>query len=141
MYLYQNNRKEEGGRFILRSDITPQFSESHCTSSQVLHTQKESGNVRIVCGVDHDDLKQLFHVSKTIREASFGQAIVAKQTHFAFSTPSSKNSLLKPFSDLEDGSKFEEAPDAPRQPRQYRSRFGSKKLAEISVALFAKMEM
>jgi hypothetical protein len=25
--------------------------------------------VRIICGVEHEDLKQLFHVSKTIREA------------------------------------------------------------------------
>lgn len=25
--------------------------------------------VRIICGVEHDDLKRLFHVSKSIREA------------------------------------------------------------------------
>ena len=25
--------------------------------------------IRILCGVDHDDLKQLFHVSSTIRDA------------------------------------------------------------------------
>jgi hypothetical protein len=25
--------------------------------------------IRVLCGVDHDDLKQLFHVSKVIREA------------------------------------------------------------------------
>ncbi|XP_058089969.1 F-box protein At1g61340 [Magnolia sinica] len=93
--------------------------------------------VRILCGVEHDDLKQLFHVSNTIREAT----TIAKQLHFAFSTPSSKAAVVKPFSDLEDMSKFEEAPNAPRQQRQYKSRFGSKKLAEISVALFAEMEI
>uniref|UniRef100_A0A6N2KPS9 F-box domain-containing protein n=1 Tax=Salix viminalis TaxID=40686 RepID=A0A6N2KPS9_SALVM len=26
--------------------------------------------IRVLCGVDHDDLKQLFHVSKVIREAT-----------------------------------------------------------------------
>lgn len=25
--------------------------------------------IRVLCGVNHEDLKQLFHVSKTIREA------------------------------------------------------------------------
>ncbi|ESQ35727.1 hypothetical protein EUTSA_v10009722mg [Eutrema salsugineum] len=39
--------------------------------------------VRIICGVEHEDLKQLFNVSKTIREAT----LIAKNWHFEYSTP------------------------------------------------------
>ena len=40
--------------------------------------------IKVLCGVDHDDLKQLFHVSSTIRDAT----ITARKSHFAYSTPS-----------------------------------------------------
>ncbi|KAL2931994.1 F-box protein SKIP27 [Bienertia sinuspersici] len=73
----------------------------------------------LFCGVDHDDLKQLFLVSKTVRDA----AIIAKKSHFAYSTPE--------FDDLE-------APNAPKQARKMnRPRINKKKLHDISVALFA----
>ncbi|OVA20208.1 F-box domain [Macleaya cordata] len=94
--------------------------------------------VKILCGVDHDDLKQLFHVSNKIRDAT----LIAKQWHFAFSTPSSKTRASKFFSDLEEPSKLEnnEAPNAPRQDRSYRPRISGKKLAGITVALFRSTE-
>ncbi|KAK2977113.1 hypothetical protein RJ640_017637 [Escallonia rubra] len=90
--------------------------------------------IRILCGVNHDDLKRLFQVSKQIREAT----LIAKQWHFAYSTPTKclafRNSL-----DLADSSEFTEveAPNAPKQLRVPRSRLSKKKLADISVALFA----
>lgn len=87
--------------------------------------------IRILCRVDHDDLKQLFHVSKSIKEA----ALLADKLHFAFSTPSKQAS----FTNLEGTEEFEEAPNAPRQ-RRYRSRLSGAKLAGISVALFAASE-
>ncbi|KAG9452763.1 hypothetical protein H6P81_005667 [Aristolochia fimbriata] len=89
--------------------------------------------VRVLCGVDHDDLKQLFQVSKTVKEA----ALIAKQWHFAFSTPT-KVPGVKTFLDSEDGDRFDnlEAPDAPRQHRISRFQLNRKKLADISVALF-----
>ncbi|XP_010277938.1 PREDICTED: F-box protein SKIP27-like [Nelumbo nucifera] len=89
--------------------------------------------IRVLCSVDHDDLKELFHVSKTIREAT----LIAKQWHFAFRTPV-KPMGLRSFGDLEDESKFDaqEAPNAPRQKRALGSRLNRKKLADISVALF-----
>ncbi|XP_068644592.1 F-box protein SKIP27-like [Aristolochia californica] len=89
--------------------------------------------VRVLCGVNHDDLKQLFQVSKTIREA----ALIAKQWHFAFTTPA-KVSGVKTFIDSEEGEKFDnlEAPDAPRQHRTSRFQLNRKKLSDISVALF-----
>ncbi|KAF8413982.1 hypothetical protein HHK36_001980 [Tetracentron sinense] len=91
--------------------------------------------VRILCNVDHEDLKQLFHVSKSIRDAT----LIAKQWHFAFSTPSSKTAVFRVFKDLEDSSNsvYPEAPNAPKQSRISRSRINGKKLADITVALFA----
>ena len=40
--------------------------------------------IRILCGVDHDNLKQLLYVSSTIRDAT----ITVRMSHFAYSTPS-----------------------------------------------------
>uniref|UniRef100_A0A5B6ZYY7 F-box domain-containing protein n=1 Tax=Davidia involucrata TaxID=16924 RepID=A0A5B6ZYY7_DAVIN len=90
--------------------------------------------IRILCGVNHDDLKQLFHVSKLIREAT----LIAKQWHFAYSTPT-KTSAFRDSIDLGDSTEFDEveAPNAPKQLGCYRSRLNGKKLADISVALFA----
>ncbi|KAF2303444.1 hypothetical protein GH714_018404 [Hevea brasiliensis] len=89
----------------------------------------------ILCGVDHDDLKQLFHVSTTM---------VAKKWHFAYSTPRKTPAFRTPI-DFENPNELDEieAPNAPKQQRSYRSRLNGKKLADISVALFAspkKME-
>ncbi|KAF8411230.1 hypothetical protein HHK36_003776 [Tetracentron sinense] len=91
--------------------------------------------VQVLCGVDHDDLKQLFHVSKLIREAT----LIAKQWHFAYSTPISKIGAVRTFSNLEDAGKFDhhETPNAPKQYRCFRSPISGKKLADITVALFA----
>ncbi|XP_060203282.1 F-box protein SKIP27-like [Lycium barbarum] len=89
--------------------------------------------IRIVCGVDHDDLKRLFHVSKPIREAT----LVAKRWHFEYSTPR-KTVGFKNATDLENLSEYNDAevPNAPRQMKFPRSRLSRKKLADISVALF-----
>ncbi|KAE8673502.1 putative Heteroproteinous nuclear ribonucleoprotein U-like protein 1 [Hibiscus syriacus] len=72
--------------------------------------------IRIICGVEHDDLKQLFNVSKSIREAHSDKVK-------AFRT-----SLDLELDDIE-------APNAPTQWRPRRS-IDKKKLADISVALF-----
>ncbi|XWS12732.1 hypothetical protein CRYUN_Cryun37aG0115800 [Craigia yunnanensis] len=89
--------------------------------------------IRIICGVDHEDLKQLFNVSKSIREAT----VIAKQLHFAYSTPR-KAKAFRTSIDFEESSELDEieAPNAPRQWRSQRS-INRKKLADISVALFA----
>lgn len=93
--------------------------------------------IRVLCGVDHDDLKRLFHVSKAIQEAT----LIAKKWHFAYSTPKKALPFRSPF-DLEDASEFEEveAPNAPKQLRVPRSRLSKKKLGDISVALFASQD-
>ncbi|XWS15665.1 hypothetical protein CRYUN_Cryun34aG0021400 [Craigia yunnanensis] len=89
--------------------------------------------IRIICGVDHEDLKQLFNVSKSIREAT----VIAKQLHFAYSTPA-KAKAFRTSIDFQESSELDEieAPNAPRQWRSHRS-ISRKKLADISVALFA----
>lgn len=90
---------------------------------------------KIVCGVDHDDLKRLFHVSRALREVS----LIAKGWHFDFSTPRKtlpfQNAL--DVEELGDTDEVEEAPNAPMPSKIARSRLSRKKLADISVALFA----
>ncbi|KAM7264908.1 hypothetical protein ACFE04_002591 [Oxalis oulophora] len=88
--------------------------------------------IRILCGVEHKDLKQLFHVSKTIREAT----LIAKQWHFAYSTPT-KYCAFRDATDLSSNAEDSEAPNAPRQARVHMSRLTGKNLGSISVALFA----
>lgn len=66
------------------------------------------------------------------------QTLIAKQCHFAYSTPSKRLAFQNPV-DLLDSKEFDdvEAPNAPKQSRVPRTRLSRKKLEEISVALFA----
>ncbi|XP_077242109.1 F-box protein At4g05010-like [Tasmannia lanceolata] len=91
--------------------------------------------IRILCGVDHDDLKHLVQVSKTIKEAT----LTAKQSHFAFNTPSKKIPAVRTFSDSEDSSKFDSR-EAPNAPRRTRTRVCRKKLVDLAVILFPSPE-
>ncbi|XP_076941508.1 F-box protein At1g61340-like [Bidens hawaiensis] len=93
--------------------------------------------IKVLCGVEHDDLKSLFHVSNPIREAT----IIAKKQHFAYSTPKKVPAFLCSVDQvgLDDDDEIE-APNAPKQSRVARSRLDKKKLAGLSVALFADNE-
>jgi hypothetical protein len=91
--------------------------------------------IQILCGVEHKDLKQLFHVSKSIRDAT----LIAKQWHFAYSTPT-KYCTFRKATDLKESNADSddiEPPNAPKQARVYKSRATGKSLADISVQLFA----
>ncbi|XP_038880993.1 F-box protein SKIP27 [Benincasa hispida] len=92
--------------------------------------------IKVLCGVEHDDLKQLVRVSKTISEAT----LVAKEWHFAYNTPS-KVRTFRTAIELDDSSDYDEieAPYAPHT-RRIRTPLNRKKLAEISVALFVEEE-
>lgn len=109
-----------------------QNSFSTCVKSP-LEALPQDILIRIVCGVDHDDLKRLFHVSKPIREAT----LVAKRWHFEYSTPR-KTVGFKNATDMENWSECDDAevPNAPKQSKFPRTRLSRKKLADISVALF-----
>ncbi|KAG8365464.1 hypothetical protein BUALT_Bualt18G0107500 [Buddleja alternifolia] len=101
----------------------------------VLEDMPQEILVRILCGVEHDDLKSLFFVSKAIREAT----LIAKQSHFAYSTP--RKTLM--FRNVCDFGYFTEieAPNAPKQSRIRRSRLSAKKMADISISLFASDDL
>ncbi|KAF3642415.1 hypothetical protein CQW23_32620 [Capsicum baccatum] len=109
-----------------------QNSFSTCVKSH-LEALPQDILIRIVCGVDHDDLKRLFHVSKTIREAT----LVAKRWHFEYSTPRKTLGFMNATFPLNwSESNDVEVPNAPRQSKFPRTRLSQKKLADISVALF-----
>ncbi|KAG4948400.1 hypothetical protein JHK82_041583 [Glycine max] len=103
------------------------------SESSLLETLPRDILVRVSCGVDHEDLKQLFNVSRTIRE----------KLHFDVSTPKKKTFVfLNPF-DFEDtnGFKKNEAPNVPLTKEKSKSRLNGKKLdANISQVLFAFMD-
>ncbi|XP_030473198.2 F-box protein SKIP27-like [Syzygium oleosum] len=88
--------------------------------------------IRILCHVEHGDLKQLVRVSKTIKEAT----VVAKQWHFAYTTPT-KIRAFRSLIDPQNPSDCEEieAPNAPL--RTFRSRISRRKLADVTAVLFA----
>ncbi|KAK9085084.1 hypothetical protein Sjap_025495 [Stephania japonica] len=78
--------------------------------------------VKILCGVHHEDLDQVYNVSKTFREAT----VIAETMHFAFRTPSPKLKFAyfnKSFGDLDADDEFDdlEPPSAPKQRRFCRS--------------------
>ncbi|XP_073225282.1 F-box protein At1g61340-like [Cicer arietinum] len=94
--------------------------------------------LHVLCGVDHDDLKQLFHVSKTIRDAT----LLVEKSHFKFTTPK-KNTLPFYNCDLIDTNyKFSEIEmsNAPlKKPKE--SKFNSEELSEISMILFCIIDL
>ncbi|XP_071738551.1 F-box protein At4g05010-like [Rutidosis leptorrhynchoides] len=110
-----------------------QFSDDN---NSLLEALPQEILIKILCGVDHDDLKSLFHVSKPIREA----ALIAKKWHFEYSTPK-KFPAFRCSLNLEESlsSEFKEieAPNAPKRSRIFRSRWIEKDSADICVSLFA----
>lgn len=104
-----------------------------CEKKSLLEALPQEILIRILCGVDHDDLTRLFHVSKLIREAT----LIVKEWHFAYVTPIRALPFRNSF-DLEDSTEFDkmEAPNAPKPVRVSRSQLSKKKLGDISVALF-----
>ncbi|RLN35495.1 hypothetical protein C2845_PM03G09760 [Panicum miliaceum] len=87
--------------------------------------------IKVLCKVNHSDLRQLLLVSKPVNEAT----TVARELHFKFATPSSKAG----FRGDEDGDD-EDGPGAPRQRRVARSRLRGKNLESIAVNLSASFE-
>ncbi|BAT73800.1 hypothetical protein VIGAN_01133600 [Vigna angularis var. angularis] len=85
--------------------------------------------VKVLCGVDHEDLEQLVRVSKTVREATE----IARKTNFEYRTPKKKTFAISVPYGVE-GEEIE-APNAPlRKPK---SKLIGKNLSSITMALFA----
>ncbi|KAK8943149.1 F-box protein [Platanthera zijinensis] len=95
--------------------------------------------VHILTKLRHCDLKHTLLVSKLINEA----AIVARESHFLFSTPS-KKPVFRSGSELTDS----EAPNAPKASKQRRAsqqrgrgaRINDKRLRSLRVVLFGSPE-
>ncbi|KAJ1291431.1 hypothetical protein BS78_02G315000 [Paspalum vaginatum] len=87
--------------------------------------------IKVLCKVNHSDLRPLLLVSKPVNEAT----IVAREMHFKFATPSAKSV----FRDDECGDD-EDGPGAPKQHRVARSLFPVKNLESIAVNLSASFE-
>ncbi|XP_008806772.2 F-box protein At1g61340-like [Phoenix dactylifera] len=105
----------------------------HMERSNRLELLPQDVVVRILCKVNHSDLKQLLLVSKFVH----GATLIAKEMHFAFSTPSSRPLFGRGrHTGDTDPEVSEEAPNAPKQQRVARSRFDEKTLSSIAVALF-----
>ncbi|KAJ8434901.1 hypothetical protein Cgig2_003340 [Carnegiea gigantea] len=107
--------------------------------SSLLESLPQEILIKVICGVDHDDLKQLIHVSKTVRDAT----IIAKHSHFAYSTPSKTKVFRNSIDLVNNPMDFDdhETPNAPKQIRRMnRPRISNKKLEDVSVSLFADEE-
>ncbi|CAL0334382.1 unnamed protein product [Lupinus luteus] len=86
--------------------------------------------IEVLCCVEHEDLKQLFHVSETVREAT----LIAKRTHFQYKTPKKKTFVsYDPINNANESHDIE-APNAPL--RKSKSRLNRNKFDDISVNLF-----
>ncbi|KAJ3670285.1 hypothetical protein LUZ60_010609 [Juncus effusus] len=87
--------------------------------------------VKVLCKVDHSDLKHLILVSKTVSEG----ALIARETHHLYSTP--VKSIIKGPKNSEN---YDNTPSAPKQNRVARSRIEGKDLASVAVVLFSNDE-
>ncbi|KAI3409289.1 F-box domain-containing protein [Psidium guajava] len=101
-----------------------------CSEKSGLEALPQDVLIRILCHVEHSDLKQLVRVSKTIKEAT----VVAKQWHFAYTTPTKIRAFRNSFDSQNDCDEIE-TPNAPS--RAFRSRISREKLAAVTTVLFA----
>ncbi|OWM85209.1 F-box protein SKIP27-like isoform X1 [Punica granatum] len=112
-------KRQCSGRLSIESD------------KSALETLPQDILIRILCGVEHEDLKQLVRVSKSIKEA----AVIAKQWHFAYKTPTKTRAFRTSIGlAVPSGVDDIETPKAPL--RCFKPRLCSKKLVEISTVLF-----
>ncbi|KAG8080124.1 hypothetical protein GUJ93_ZPchr0007g3593 [Zizania palustris] len=109
-------RKQRSTRLHMDEDDTVSLLES--LPQEIL--------VKLLCKVNHSDLKHLLLVSKPVSKAT----TMARELHFAFATPSSKIVF-----GVDENSEEEGGPWAPKQYRVARSRIQDKNLASITVNL------
>ncbi|XP_022845694.1 F-box protein SKIP27-like [Olea europaea var. sylvestris] len=126
------NRANEGyGVGLVRSTsferqrVALSQTKRQCYES-VLEALPQHVLIRILCLVEHEDLKRLVLVSKSIRDATLDVAYSTPRKTIGFQNVED----MREFNDVKD-------PNAPKQSRVPRCRLSSKKLAAISVALFA----
>ncbi|ESQ55225.1 hypothetical protein EUTSA_v10026245mg [Eutrema salsugineum] len=88
--------------------------------------------IRVISGVDHEDLNSLNIVSKSIREAS----LIAKSLHFAYTTPKKTRQAFRNQIDLDDHQVEDiEPPNAPIHYRWTKAKSNERE-SKVPVALF-----
>lgn len=122
----KSSLKRQRSRITIVSSSSSEKSRLECLPQDLL--------IRVICGVDHEDLKSLKLVSKSIREAS----LVAKTLHFAYTTPK-KTRAFRNSIDLEevsDSRHQEDDIEPPNAPRHYRWTKAKRKeqLSSVSAA-------
>lgn len=107
---------------------------SHSETLNRLELLPQDVLIHVLCGVNHSNLKHVIFVSKAIHDA----ALIAKESHFDFSTPNSKLTKLTAKGDnIEDVNELDDGHETPNAPmRVSGSRLGCKDLSSITVALF-----
>ncbi|KAL1222881.1 F-box protein [Cardamine amara subsp. amara] len=131
---FAKSKRGFGRKRVLVSDgqirDSSKVREETLSKSRKLEALPQDILVRIICGVEHEDLKQLFNVSKTIREAT----LIAKKWHFEYTTPRKTlffQNGLDSMIDLRGGI------EAPLLKKHRLSRIScDKKVSKISMALF-----
>ncbi|CAH2078362.1 unnamed protein product, partial [Thlaspi arvense] len=120
----------------VKSSLKRQRSLNIVSSSSLLESLPQELLIRVICGVDHKDLKSLNIVSKSIREAS----LIAKRLHFAYTTPKKTRAAFRNQIDIEESSDSShqvedtEPPNAPVQRRWTKAK-RKEQLSNVSVAL------
>ncbi|CAH9082470.1 unnamed protein product [Cuscuta europaea] len=116
--------------YVINSNCSKQIKK-HCRkvlpekSSSPFEALPEDILIRIIFGVEHEDLISLFHVSKAIRQVT----LIAKKWHFEYNTP-------RKTIDFESFVGTMEEPNAPRQSRIPKIQLSNKRLDDISMVLF-----
>ncbi|KAJ7522339.1 hypothetical protein O6H91_18G007100 [Diphasiastrum complanatum] len=130
---------------ITRSDTSTSAQES------LLESLPLELLVRIICKLQHDQLRPVFHTCKRLRQS----VIIAKQSHFNYTTPGRKRWLFQtienfpslasrsnhlPFLSKAQGHKcpagYPRTPKAPRYAPKPHSRTSIAEMSQITAALF-----
>ncbi|CAI0407231.1 unnamed protein product [Linum tenue] len=116
--------------------VMAEIDEQRTEEKSVLASLPQDILIKVLCGVNHEDLKQLLLVSKPISEATS----IAKESHFAYSTPTKVRAFRSPTIDYDSEIDEIEAPGAPnraarRLPKP--PRLSDKEVSDLSVALFS----
>ncbi|CAN0921403.1 F-box protein SKIP27 [Linum grandiflorum] len=115
-----------GKKSVIRSGMKRKrgCSEEEIKKADHLQNLPEELLIKVICGVNYPDLKNLLRVSRQMAEAT----LIAKEIHFNFTTP---------FKGVQAGPEMETAPSAPRALQQLRKRLTAKQASDLAVSLFA----
>ncbi|CAN0863368.1 F-box protein At1g61340 [Linum grandiflorum] len=117
-----------GKKSVIRSGMKRKRGSSEEDIKKADHLQNlpEELLVKVICGVNYPDLKNLLRVSRQMAEST----LIAKEVHFNFTTPM-KVVQARP--------EMKTAPSAPRALQQLRKRLTAEDASDLAVSLFASL--